>query len=104
VKLIGDKYISSNSTLHPLDLALVSQYFTLDVITGIAFGEPFGYLAKDEDVYEYVRTTDEIMPAIALASVFPALRSFINMKYIRNLVLPSTKDRIGLGRVMKYVL
>jgi len=35
----------------PMDMAHVSQYFTLDVLSTIAFGEPFGYMAANKDLW-----------------------------------------------------
>jgi hypothetical protein len=34
-----------------MDMAYVSQYFTLDVLSTIAFGEPFGYMAANKDLW-----------------------------------------------------
>jgi hypothetical protein len=34
-----------------MDMAHVSQYFTLDVMSTIAFGEPFGYMAANKDLW-----------------------------------------------------
>jgi hypothetical protein len=34
-----------------MDMAHVSQYFTLDVLSTIAFGEPFGYMAANKDLW-----------------------------------------------------
>jgi len=34
-----------------MDMAHVSQYFTLDVLSTIAFGESFGYMAANEDLW-----------------------------------------------------
>ena len=33
----------------PMDFVQKTQFFTLDVISALAFGVPFGYLARDED-------------------------------------------------------
>ena len=37
-----------------MDFGMVVQYFTLDVITKISYGYAFGYLEKNEDVYDYI--------------------------------------------------
>jgi hypothetical protein len=34
-----------------MDMAHISQYFTLDVLSTIAFGEPFGYMAANKDLW-----------------------------------------------------
>lgn len=51
VDLIHNKYISTSSEFKPFDFGRKIQYFSLDVISGIAFGEAFGELATDQDVH-----------------------------------------------------
>src|SRR5438876_497829 len=54
VDLIQSKYISTDKRSRPFDFARKIQYFTLDVISEVGFGEPFGDLRADRDVNEYV--------------------------------------------------
>ncbi|KDN67099.1 putative cytochrome P450 [Colletotrichum sublineola] len=58
-----DRYVSEDK---PFDFGAKAQYFTLDVISDLAFGEPFGDLTTDSDVHEYIRTMEENMPTIIL--------------------------------------
>jgi hypothetical protein len=102
VKLIETKYISTVSDFRPLEFAKKAQYFTLDVITSIAFGDPFGYLTKDEDIHEYIKTTEETLPAIIMVGVFPWLNRVLQSPLMR-MFLPSDKDALGLGKVMGFV-
>ncbi|EXF74123.1 hypothetical protein CFIO01_09500 [Colletotrichum fioriniae PJ7] len=46
----------------PLDFGRKAQFFTLDVISDLAFGEPFGFVGSDSDMYEYIKTTEENLP------------------------------------------
>ena len=55
VKLLDAKYTTSGSQIRPLDFARVAQFFTLDVISYLAFGKPIGFLLKDEDLHGYCR-------------------------------------------------
>ncbi|SPO05194.1 related to pisatin demethylase [Cephalotrichum gorgonifer] len=64
VDLIRRKYISTDAELRPLDLATASQYFTLDAITRVAYGRPFGFLATDTDVYGYNKMTKRVIPTV----------------------------------------
>ncbi|CZR62527.1 related to pisatin demethylase (cytochrome P450) [Phialocephala subalpina] len=52
--LLGTKYLSAGTKYRPVDFSSKAQYFTLDVITDIAFGKPFGNLAADEDLHHYI--------------------------------------------------
>ncbi|KAL7816072.1 cytochrome P450 [Trichoderma aethiopicum] len=65
----------------PVDLGRKVQYFTLDVISDLAYGAPFGFVETDTDVYEYIQTTEKNLPMVMG-------------------LLPSTKDRLGFGRIM----
>ncbi|KAI9768093.1 MAG: hypothetical protein M1840_005127 [Geoglossum simile] len=100
VKLIEDKYISEGSCLRPMDFARKAQYFTLDVITDIAFGEPFGDLTADEDVHEYLTTIDRLMPVLHWITVFPDIADLAAIPWIGRMVLPSSGDDFGVGKVM----
>ncbi|KAK3397510.1 cytochrome P450 [Sordaria brevicollis] len=54
IELIRTKYCSTEAKACPFDLAKKAQYFALDVISHIGFGEPFGDLRQDQDVNRYL--------------------------------------------------
>lgn len=87
-----------------MDLARKAQYFTLDVITQIAFGEAFGDIEDDEDKHKYIETTDEMLEVVIMASSLPALRSLFKVEWVGNLVFPSDKDGVGIGKLIGCVL
>lgn len=60
VDLIERKYLSTSKEYRPMDLGQKGQFFTLDVISDLAFGEPFGYLKEDDDVFDYIKITDQV--------------------------------------------
>jgi hypothetical protein len=66
VSLVERKYLTSATEYRPMDLARVTQYFTLDVIVGVAFGKHFGYLKSDSDVYNYIQMTEAAMPLVSI--------------------------------------
>lgn len=86
-----------------MDFGRKAQYFTLDVISDVAFGKAFGYLESDSDVHEYIKTTEETLPAIILVTVLPWLSRVLQSPLLKSL-LPSDKDQLGLGKVMGFVL
>ncbi len=57
-----------------MDLARKAQYFTLDTITDIAFGQAFGDLVLDEDVHKYIISTEEMLKAIVLMGSVPIFK------------------------------
>jgi cytochrome P450 len=97
VGLIERKYLSAGNDFSPLDFARISQYFTLDVISDVAFSKPFGYLTEDGDVHEYIKMTEESMPVILVLSVMPWLALVLQSWLFKNL-LPSEKDKFGFGK------
>jgi hypothetical protein len=43
IKLIRRKYLSTESEHKPMDFGRKVQYFTMDIISDLAYREPFGY-------------------------------------------------------------
>lgn len=101
VDLIERKYISTNSDFKPFDFARKASYFTLDTLSSIAFGEPFGDLATDSDVHKYIGTTEESLPVIVMVTVIPWLSKLLQTSVMKTF-LPSEKDKIGLGRIIGF--
>lgn len=98
INLIKTKYISSGSSLKPMDLGQVLQYLTLDIITALSLGKAFGWL-EDEDKYAYVATMEANLPAMNFMSAVPALSRLLRIPAIQRAVLPTVKDRVGMGKV-----
>lgn len=103
VDLIQRKYISSGSDLRPLDLARKASFFTMDVITDIAFGAAWGCLSSDEDVGGWFEGTEQVMTAALWVSSFPILNRLLCMPFIARIIMPSDKDATGSGRLMGFV-
>lgn len=83
----------------PFDLGHKAQYFTLDVISDLAFGEPFGDLETDSDVHGYIGAMEESMPTIIVTTVMPWVIRLLQLPIFKGM-LPSDKDRVGVGRAM----
>jgi hypothetical protein len=96
IHLIESKYLSTPTDFRPMDFAQKAQYFTLDVISHLAFSEPFGYLEKDDDVYDYIKITEQTIPAILILANVPWLASILQSRALRGL-MPSEKDKLGFG-------
>jgi len=84
----------------PLDFAQMAQYFTLDSITKIAFGEEFGFLAREEDVHSYLQSIEDIAPIMHVSAEIPALASIVASPFVLKLAGPKLTDKKGLGRLM----
>ncbi|KAI3545263.1 cytochrome P450 [Colletotrichum abscissum] len=100
VDLIKRKYVTTDDEVRPMDLGKTTQYFTLDVITRVAYGKEFGYLATDSDVHDYISTTEAAIPLLQLCSEVPWLASFMFSKPVLGAVGPKHTDKSGLGKLM----
>jgi len=94
-----ERYIREDFQYKPLDFGGTAQYFTLDVISAIAHGKPFGYLDADTDLYDYIKLTEKAMPAFMAIAILPWLMSLFEWSVFKAL-LPSDKDPIGFGKIM----
>ncbi len=72
----------------------------MDVLTDVAFGKPFGYLERDEDVHEYIKTIRAFMPVLELRTNHTTMNALMGSSLVQALVAPSAKDRTGMGPVI----
>lgn len=104
VSLIRRKYITTGDAVRPMDLGKVVQFFTLDAITRVAYGKEFGYLATDSDVYDYIGTTEAVVPYLQLCGEVPYIQRIVFSKYVLGAFGPKHTDESGLGKLMGSVL
>lgn len=100
VHLIEANYLSTNGTSRIMDWATIAQYFTLDVLSEVAFSQPFGYLQQNKDLHDYLKTVKALMPMMELQANIPAINTILSSNIIRKLMAPTASDRIGLGKIM----
>jgi hypothetical protein len=100
---LESKYLSTKTKYKPVDFALKTQFFTLDVISDIAFGKAFGDVDNDEYIASLIKTSEETLPMIVLLGAIPFLAN-IFFAYPFKLLLPSDKDTVGLGKLIGSVV
>jgi hypothetical protein len=101
VHLIEEKYLCIDGAYKVMDLASIAQYFTMDVLSDVAFSKPFGYLKSDADLYDYVKTIETYMALLELRVNIPMVNKLLgNNNFLIKLMAPTAKDRMGLGKVM----
>lgn len=98
--LINDRYCSTASDYRPLQFFEKVSYFTLDVIGDVSFGEAFGYLSQDQDLYRYHEIHDSSLPAMNIMSTMPWLARYAQAWPFSKL-MPNEHDQIGFGRLMR---
>lgn len=103
IGLVQKIYISTSEQYRPMDFAEKGQSFTLDVISSLAFGKPFGYLEQDADVSSYIKTIEQAIPAMATMSNIPWLARLTQTRLFRGLQ-PKESDKLGFGAFIGYTL
>jgi hypothetical protein len=98
-RLIREKYLSTDTQYRPVDFSRKLQYFTIDVISEIAFGEPFGFMDADDDLWGYIKQTSDSQPMFQLASLVPWIVTLLQSPLMKPLQ-PSDKDLVGMGRLI----
>jgi len=99
VTLLESKYLSTKADYRPVDLARKVQYFTLDVISALAFGKELGYLAADEDLHSYIKTTESTLPIMLATALVPWLLNMIQSPRLKPLI-PNVRNIVGIGTVI----
>ena len=102
MNLLETKYMSADGEHKTVDLASKLEFLTMDVISDLAFGEPFGFIRADADIFGYVDKLREAFPIIMLTTAVEPLRAFLHSPLVRGL-LPSSTDPAGFGRILGQV-
>jgi cytochrome P450 len=102
INLMETKYLSTDVTFKPLDLATICQYFTLDTLTSVAFGSPFGFLAADDDIYDYIKSLTPLMPIMELQANITWIGAILNTPFIKKLITPTANDGSAMGRMVGF--
>ncbi|QSZ33683.1 hypothetical protein DSL72_005254 [Monilinia vaccinii-corymbosi] len=100
IGLIERKYLSTPAEFRPVDFARKIQYLTLDATTDTAFGKAFGCIGQDDDMYGYIKTINQLLPAAVIAGIFPWLVT-LSRSFICKPFLPTEKDESGFGKLMQ---
>lgn len=82
-----------------MDFAQKVSFMTLDVISRIGFGEPFGSLRADRDVDGFLEASNKGLPlmnAIAVVGLSPIMQ----IPWVFRLVGPNERDKAGLGKML----
>ncbi|KAI1171046.1 pisatin demethylase [Nemania sp. FL0916] len=89
-----------NGSGNLIDLAPLMSYFTMDVVTRVAFGQEYGYLKANQDLYSFLREVRENWPKLAMSLDVPHLRNIIFNPLFLKFFGPSVADTKGMGKLM----
>ncbi|KAH7203195.1 cytochrome P450 [Fusarium oxysporum] len=96
INLLETKYLSTDKDYRPVDFAQKIQFFTLDVISDLAFGQAFGYMEQDDDVFDFIKITKSYFPVTLIMANIPSLVSLLHSKLFSG-ALPKESDKLGFG-------
>jgi len=92
--------VHSESALNkPVDFSSLAQYFTLDVITSIAFSSPVGYLQQNRDVYSYIGNVSDFLQILELGANCPSVQRILDSGLMAPF-RPKPTDADGMGAMM----
>jgi cytochrome P450 len=94
--LIDREHVAKDKSL---DFAELAGFFTLDILSKIAFGHPVGFLTQNKDVYDYHKQTAAFYPIMELSSNHPSVLSFFNSPMMRG-AAPKPTDKVGFGAIV----
>ena len=100
VSLIETAYLSTPTAFKPMDFAHLAQYFTMDVLTDVAFSKPLGYLKANADLHGYIQTVRAYMPILELQTNIPLINTLLGNAIVRKIMAPTARDRFGMGKMM----
>jgi cytochrome P450 len=87
-----------------LDLATMAQYFTLDSISKVAFGDEFGMIHAERDIHDHIAVLNQVTPSVGTIASVPYFRAIMGSDFVMKLIGPKVGDKRGIGRMMAWVL
>lgn len=96
-----DVYITNNGGSCVIDIAQKVQYFALDTISALAFGDSFGFLKQDEDKFRYIETTGKTVYILVATALIPGSVRTMQSPYLK-WIAPSIKNMAGIGDVIRF--
>ncbi|CBX99536.1 hypothetical protein LEMA_P087750.1 [Plenodomus lingam JN3] len=83
-----------------VDLGLISNYFTMDVITHLAFGHQVGYLQDEKDHYNFLGSVRKLWPQMSTSADVPWIRNILFSRPVLRFLGPKHTDKKGFGALM----
>ena len=97
--LIRRHYISTPENARRADLVHIVRYFTMDAISALAYGEPFGYLDANEDLFDFNGQVESLQKLVGTLVNTPILRAIIGSPFGPRF-MPKITDKKGMGRLI----
>lgn len=103
-KYIDRHWTSSSRNTKVFDIARSIQYLTTDIICHLCFGTPEGFVAKHEEIHEFLGTLESRLPIAEQFSVFTELFTLLatvtKLPAIKRMLIPQNTDTFGVGKIL----
>ncbi|KAH8725563.1 benzoate 4-monooxygenase cytochrome-like protein P450 [Phaeosphaeriaceae sp. PMI808] len=99
LELLRKKYLSTLAHSNPVDIGEKIQFFTIDVISTVGFGEPIGDLKADADLNLYIKSSELGLKMMCIVGAL-GLTTLANWPPLARLIGPKETDKSGPGRMM----
>ncbi|KAH8900578.1 cytochrome P450 [Thozetella sp. PMI_491] len=101
ISLIRRRSFADGKTRRPIDFVPLLRYYSLDVITCLTYGSPFGFMESEKDLFGFTESIEAWIPLFTLASDIPWFRWIFIHSPIAPLLAPRPTDKSGMGRAMR---
>lgn len=106
VEIIRQRYATAapnSPTARHLDLGKTSCYFTMDVITRLAFGKEWGYIKDETDHYSFLGGVKDLWPQMSTCADIPWISGVLFSPLFLKFLGPKNTDKSGFGALMRQV-
>lgn len=86
-----------------LDFAVMAQYFTLDAISQVAWGERLGFLRTESDLYGHMAMLHDLVTVMNVASGIPHLAFIASLRWVQTMAAPRGKSARGIYKILPCV-
>jgi hypothetical protein len=98
-ELIRRHYLSTPTEMRKADLVWIIRFFTMDSITALAYGEPFGYIEANEDLFGFNKQVQQFSKLLSIIVDTPFLRTLFKSR-LASYFMPKATDKKGMGRLI----
>jgi hypothetical protein len=86
-----------------LDFGRIIHDYTIDIVTLVVLGKPWGNVPNETDTFEFVGMMDAFMPFVQLVALVPFLRSLFSSDFFLRWLGPKPTDKRGAGQFLGLV-
>ncbi|KAI0172140.1 cytochrome P450 [Hypoxylon sp. FL1284] len=86
-----------------VDFGRLVRFFQIDIVTLVGSGAPWGDLAAETDMFDFISIADGVVPFLHSFMMIPLLRDFFASKFFLSLAGPKATDQKGMGRFLGII-